>query len=75
MLNGKQQNCEYLKIVVIPLFTKLFWPGVSEGTSGFRIKLLPAHLSTTAKWRLHTAPFNAELQAVKVSLPHLKSLF
>ena len=29
------------------LFTKLPWPGDSEGPFGLRVKLPPAHLSTT----------------------------
>ena len=48
------------------LFTKLAWPGDSEGT--FRSSSQAANCPPVYHtcWRLHTVPFNAERQAGKL---------
>ena len=53
-------NCNYI------LFTKLPWPGDSEGTfwSSNQAATCPPVYHT--RWRLHTVPFNAERQAGKL---------
>ena len=53
-------NCNYI------LFTKLPWPGDSEGT--FRSSSQAATCSSVyhTRWRLHTVPLIAEPQAGKL---------
>ena len=53
-------------IVITFLFTKLPWPGDSEGTfrSSSQAATCPPVYHT--RWRLHTVPFNAERQAGKL---------
>ena len=56
-------NCNYGNYV---LFTKLPWPGDSEGTfrSSSRAATFPPVYHT--RWRLHTVPLIAEHQARKL---------
>ena len=55
-----QCNCNYI------LFTKLPWPGDSEGT--FRSSSQAATCASVyhTRWRLHTVPLIAERQAGKL---------
>ena len=58
-------------VIAIPcLFTKLPWPGDSEGTfrssSQAAITCPPVNYR---RWRLHTLPFNAERQVGKLRIP------
>ena len=56
-------NCNYI------LFTKLPWPGDSEGTfrSSSQAATCPSVYHT--RWRLHTVPLIAERQAGKLWIP------
>ena len=56
-------NCNYI------LFTKLPWPGDSEGTfrSSSQAATCPSVYHT--RWRLHTVPSSAERQAGKLWIP------
>ena len=57
------RNCNYIS------FTKLSWPGDSEGTfrSSSQVATCPPVYHT--RWRLHTVPCNAERQAGKLWKP------
>ena len=60
---GLTCDCNYI------LFTKLPWPGDSEGTfrSSSQAATCPSVYHT--RWRLHTVPFNAERQAGELWIP------
>ena len=53
-------NCNYI------LFTKLPWPGDSEGTFRSSSQAATCPPVYHARRRLHTVPFNAERQAGKL---------
>ena len=62
-MNTCNCNCNYI------LFTKMPWPGDSEGTfrSSSQAATCPPVYHT--RWRLHTVPLTAERQAGKLWIP------
>ena len=53
-------------IIIIPLFTKLPWPRVSEGTFQSLSQAASGPPVYYTWWGLHNVPFIAERQAGKV---------
>ena len=60
---NQTQNCNYI------LFTKLPWPGDSEGTFRSLSQAATCPPVYHTRRRLHTVPFNAERQAGKLWIP------
>ena len=56
-------NCNYI------LFTKLPWPGNSEGTFRSLSQAATCPSVYHTRWRLHTVPLIAERQAGKLRIP------
>ena len=64
-----KRYCNHILIVIASLFTKLHWTGDSEGTFGLKVKLPPAHQSTTHGGGFTPFLFIAKRQTGKMCIP------